>query len=292
SAAISYQWIKDIFNKQFRHSISSALEDSKRISQQQIKLLAWKIEHLYPTYHNNYTSYNLTKYIMEDYVDIIHKLISVKNEQWISIKQCLESFWKLLCLMSEDYVSTEVVFKQACLFQFDYLKNESWHKIQAKYTALTKQLTWQELIDFIDIIGSSTNSIVELKKEHIQKFIDIVQSLQQETTILKVWDCLLKLCPFLLTNDKCTELDNKQICIQTILSTLTPNISTNDLLNEFKSCVSSTLQNQIEAYNHLIQSHSALIDPTVLTDEQQFKLLNNLIPSWLTLSKISNVQQV
>ncbi|CAF1185445.1 unnamed protein product [Didymodactylos carnosus] len=291
SAAISYQWIKDIFKKRFRHSISSALEGSKRISQQQIESLAWKIEGLYPTVGtHNYTSYDLTKYNMENYVDIIHKLISVKNEQWISIKQCLKNFWRLLCLMSEDHISTGLVFKQACLFQFDYLKNESWHKILAKYTALTIQLTWQELIDFIDIIDSFTDSIVELKKEHIQKFIDIVQSLQQETTILKVWDCLLKLCPFLLTNNECTELDNKQIRIQTILSALTPNISTNDLLNEFKACVSSTLQNQIEAYNHLIQSHNALIDLTFLTDEQQFKLLNNLIPSWLTLSNIKCVK--
>ncbi|CAF1360663.1 unnamed protein product [Adineta steineri] len=289
STAISYRWIKDIFKKQFRGIISTALWDLRTIPAGQIDSLASQIERIYPrvgTYYNNYITDNLTKYNMKDYVDIIHKLISVKNDQWISIKQCLESFWKLLCLMSEDHISTELVFKEGCLFQYQYLKDDLWHKVHEKYTSLTKQLTWKDLIDLIDIIGTSNNPTVQLKKEHIQQFINIVQILKQETTILNVWDCTVKLCPFLLTNNECNDLNNKQIHIQTILSTLTSNISTHDLLSQVKSYVPLSLQNQIEAYNHLIQSHDILNDPAYLDDEQQFKLLDNLIPSWLTLSNI------
>ncbi|CAF1361600.1 unnamed protein product [Adineta steineri] len=295
STAISYRWIKDIFNKRFRGSISTALRDLRTIPAGQIDSLAFQIEHIYPrvgTYNNNSITDNLTKYNMKDYLDIIHKLISIKSDQWISIKQCLESFWKLLCFMSEDNISTELIFKEGCLFQSQYLKDDLWHKIHGKYTSLTKQLTWKELIDFIDIIGNSNTPAVQLKKEHIKEFINIVQSLQQETTILKVWDSVLKLCSFLLTNNECTELNNKQMHIKTILSTLTFNISTHDLLNQVKPYVSSILQKQIVAYNHLIQSHDLLNDPTNLTKEQQFELLDNLIPSWLVLSNIKCTKSI
>ncbi|CAF4820506.1 unnamed protein product, partial [Rotaria sp. Silwood1] len=206
----------------------------------------------------------------ETFCDILRQLVLVTASQWIFIKKSINVAYHLLCDIGDKHITLVSVIAQVLSLLDTLNPDKNWYSIRQSYMHLCSTPTWETILKFIDILHCH------------QEAVHLTQALTDATTEETMAETILKLCRLVSTNDELKSLNAHEPSIRQLSSNILPSSST-DFFERIQSLTPPVMQQKMHAYLTLLRlsSHS------ILDEESQHLLFDNIIASWLTLFDIN-----
>ncbi|CAF4351995.1 unnamed protein product, partial [Rotaria sp. Silwood2] len=268
---VNFLPIQDAFLKNDGYEVREAIQKMSHISPNEYDYLVSVIRHFRESLQIYTTgSYMLSRGNVEIYCKLLHHFIPLTHKQKLFINETIKIIWNILCEESKSQATIGNIVTLILHLLYVLDEEKSWSSINDSYYQHYMKPSWKNMLKFILTIGCNN------------EIISCIENLATAQTKETMTDLILKIGCLLSTDDELILFNKYQSSIQSLNSDTE---SSENLLESIQNMVPKELQKQIQAY----LTTTRLTNISNMNDEDQYKILDNIVDSWITLLNIKGV---